>query len=341
MLLLNHISSVSFIQFHYNVGKVLHSICSQKDAKDTILLIASQINHGKEWILKDKDMSIDIAWLNIKAGEKAIDGCDHETAYSYLSTALSFLPEGHWGSHYDLSIRLNFSLARAAISTFHYDEAESIVRMLVEKARCLNDQLPSYQLLIDSKWNSSFCLISSLVVAKSWIVSLVLLSQNNPNGAYETCISVLSQLGEPIPSSIEPEEASSMLADTLTMYKEVHNTEEWMNKRLEDEKIQTIAKTYLAFVLTCFLFKQKHIGMFHICRAVQLSLKHGICQYTPSALVQFTVYCAMKEENPDNIWCVPSNVCEFCLSLFLFISAIHFSLTFLLAAGWRRMLCQC
>ena len=101
--------------------------------------------------MKDKDLSMEIAELNLKAGEKAIDGCDHKTAYSYLDTALSLLPEDHWESHYDLSLRLNFLLARTAISTFKYVEAESIIRKLVEKARCLNDQLPSYQLLISSK----------------------------------------------------------------------------------------------------------------------------------------------------------------------------------------------
>jgi predicted ATPase len=146
-----HISYVSTIQFHYNVGKALHSISNWKDVGDIILLTASQINHGKEWILKDKDLSIDIAELNMKAGEKAIDGCDHKTAYSYLGTALSLLPECHWDSQYDLSLRLNFLMTRAAISTFQYDEAESIIRKLVEKARCLNDQLPSYLLLIDCK----------------------------------------------------------------------------------------------------------------------------------------------------------------------------------------------
>ena len=147
-----HVSPVSAVKFHYDVGKALHSISNRKDVRDIIILLnASQINHGKEWILKDKDLSIDIAELNMKAGEKAIDGCDHKTAYSYLGTALSLLPEGHWDSQYDLSLRLNFLLARAAISTFQYDEAESIIRKLVEKARCLNDQLPSYLLLIDCK----------------------------------------------------------------------------------------------------------------------------------------------------------------------------------------------
>ena len=145
------ISHPSAIQFHYDIGKALRSISYQKDLGDTILLTASQINYGKEWILKDKDRSIEIAELNLKAGEKAIDGCDQKTAYSYLDTAISLLPEDHWESHYDLSLRLNFLLAKAAISTFQYDEAESIIRKLVEKARCVNDQLPSYLLLIGCK----------------------------------------------------------------------------------------------------------------------------------------------------------------------------------------------
>ena len=148
---MSHPSAIH-IQFHYDLGKALYSICNRKGVGDTVsLAIASQINHGKEWILKDKDLSISIAELNMKAGEKAIDGCDHKTAYSFLGIALSLLPEGHWDSQYDLSLRLNFLMARAAISTFQYDEAESIIRKSVGKARCLDDQLPSYLLLIDSK----------------------------------------------------------------------------------------------------------------------------------------------------------------------------------------------
>ena len=132
--------------------------------------------------------------------------------------------------------------------------------------------------------------------------SLVLLSQGNPNGAYETCVSVLGLLGEPIPSSVKPEEAISMLAETLTMYKEVCNEEGWINKRLEDEKIRTIGKMYNTFVTICFLCKQKHIVMFHISRAVQLSLQNGACQHTPLALARFAGSCAQKEEDSESIW---------------------------------------
>eukprot|EP00984_Skeletonema_dohrnii_P000513 scaffold169_cov122-Skeletonema_dohrnii-CCMP3373.AAC.1 len=208
-------------QFHYDLGKVLYSSCDGKDVGDTVFLpIASQINHGKEWILKDNEFSIAIAELNMKAGKKAIDGCDDKTAYSYLGVAVSLLPEDHWESHYDLSLRIYFLMASAANSTCRDDEAELFLQKIFEKARCLDDQLPSYLLLNE-----------------------IVLSQGNPKAAYDTCASVLSQLGETIPTSVTPEAASSMLAETLTMYEEVYN-DEWIKKKLEDEKIRTIAKLY-------------------------------------------------------------------------------------------------
>ncbi len=98
-----------------------------------------------EWLSKDTILSIDVAELNLKAGEKAIDGSDHKTAYSFLAVAISLLPDGHWDSHYDLSLRLNFLMATAANSTYQYDKAELILRNIFEKAS-FDDQLPSYLL---------------------------------------------------------------------------------------------------------------------------------------------------------------------------------------------------
>ena len=145
------VSPFAAMKFHYHLGKVLYSFCDGKDAGDTIFLIASQINHGKEWILRDDELRIGIAELNMKAGKKALDGCDHETAYSYLCAALSLLPKDHWENHYDLSLRLGFLVASAANSTCHYDKAIIMLRKIIEKAHCLDDQLPSYILLSQSK----------------------------------------------------------------------------------------------------------------------------------------------------------------------------------------------
>ena len=150
------------MKFHYHLGKALNSICDGKDVGDTIFLIASLINHGKEWILRDEELSIAFAKLNMKAGKRALDGCDHKTAYSYLEAALSLLPQQHWENHYDLSLRLNFLMAGAAKSCCQYVEAEQMLRRISERCRCFEDKLPSYYLLSQSKCsNQFFCLPSS------------------------------------------------------------------------------------------------------------------------------------------------------------------------------------
>lgn len=129
----------------------MYSICDGRDVGDTIFLIASQINHGKESIQKDKDLSIAVAKLNMKAGKKAIDGCHHKTAYSYFGAATSLLPEDSWESYYDLRLSLNFLMASAANSCCQYEEADLILRQVFEKSRCFEDQLSSYFLLSQSK----------------------------------------------------------------------------------------------------------------------------------------------------------------------------------------------
>ena len=108
----------------------------------------------------------------MKAGKKALDGCDHKTAYSYLMFAVSLLPEDHWDRHYDLSLHLNLLLAGAANSCCQYDEAEQFLHRGLSHARCLEDQLPSYILLSQSKSRMGYFLL---------FPSLLLASTNQPD----------------------------------------------------------------------------------------------------------------------------------------------------------------
>ena len=149
-------------QFHYNLGKVLYSVCDGKNVGDTILVIATQINHGREF-MKDDELCLKIVKLNMSAGKMAIESCRHKTAYAYLEVASSLLPNDHWESHYDISLRLGFMMASTANSSCKYDNAETILRRILKEARCTKDKLPSYFLLSQSK-----CIVSCLFVALTW-----------------------------------------------------------------------------------------------------------------------------------------------------------------------------
>ncbi len=143
---------------------MLHSVCDGKDVGGTILLIATQINHGKESILKDNELCLPVVKLNMAAGKTAIDSCRHKTAYAYLKVASSLLPDDHWESHYEMSLRLGFMMASAANSSCKYVDAENILQRILKDARCTKDKLPSYLLLSQSE---CIILYFSLVLTRS------------------------------------------------------------------------------------------------------------------------------------------------------------------------------
>ena len=131
------------------------------DADDIILLVASQLYHGKECIPND-ELCIPIVQLSIDAGKKAIDGCHHETAYSYLEAALSLLPHDSWKSHYDVTLRFHYLMANAANASCKYDEAESLLQRVLKEGRCTEDKVPSYSLLCQSKCVLVLLLLNSI-----------------------------------------------------------------------------------------------------------------------------------------------------------------------------------
>ena len=120
-----------------------------------ILLIASQIYLGKDCIPEDDELCIPIVKLILDVGKKAIESCHHETAYEYLETASSLLPEDCWENYYDISLRLHFLAANAANASRKYDEAEIILKKIMHEGRCAEDKVPSYYLLSQSKSLSS------------------------------------------------------------------------------------------------------------------------------------------------------------------------------------------
>ena len=138
-------------QFHYNLGTFLHSIIKGKGINISILIIASQLYLGKDCIPKDDELCIPIVNLIMDAGKKSFESCHHETAYTYLEAATSLLPIYCWERYHDISLRLYFLTANAANGCCKYDKAETILKKILSEGCCVEDKLPSYYLLSQSK----------------------------------------------------------------------------------------------------------------------------------------------------------------------------------------------
>lgn len=105
--------------------------------------------------------------------------------------------------------------------------------------------------------------------------------------AYNTCSNVLLQLGETIPDSVAPEIAKTMAEDTLAMYEEVDDIY-WQERNIEDNALRTTLQFYSSIAYSSYLCKPVTMAVFFTCKAVQLSLRKGICDHTTMSLLQFT-----------------------------------------------------
>eukprot|EP00985_Skeletonema_marinoi_P029450 scaffold27900_cov117-Skeletonema_marinoi.AAC.1 len=88
-------------------------------------------------------------------------------------------------------------MASAANSSCKYDEAEIILQRILKEARCTKDKLPSYLLLSQIQPPTD--------TNSSYRPSPVFQAQGKVADAYGTCSSILTQLGETIPDSVDPE----------------------------------------------------------------------------------------------------------------------------------------
>ena len=137
-------------QFHHDIGLLLYSSSKNKVLDGSVMFqIADQVNYDLS--LLEPLMHLDIAKLNFNAGSIALDRSDFTTAYSYLKTALSLLPEDHFRSHHELSLELYYFTARAAYSCGSIEEAKLTLQKMIGAGQCLDDVhiLDAYHYLIN------------------------------------------------------------------------------------------------------------------------------------------------------------------------------------------------
>jgi hypothetical protein len=130
------------------------------------------------------------------------------------------------------------------------------------------------------------------------ILFVVFQSQGKVADAYNTYSSILTQFGETIPDPVTPETSAAMITETLNMFEEVYD-DEWVKTKME-ESLCCIPQFYCEMTLAAYFFKPRTNVNWIVCKAVQLCLRNGMCNYAPLSLLNFTVL-ALKH---DNIPCV-------------------------------------
>ena len=114
----------------------------------------------------------------------------------------------------------------------------------------------------------------------------VFLAQGLANEAYTTCSSILAQLGETVPDAVTEEMVEDIIQETLSMYSVY--SDDWLGRKMEDKNLRNVVKFYSAIATAAYFCKPSSMSTYHVCKMVQISLRNGICEYTPIAIMKLS-----------------------------------------------------
>ncbi len=92
-----------------------------------------------------------------------------------------------------------------------------------------------------------------------------------------------------------------MVEDTLKMYEEVDD-DDWLERNIGDKALRTTLQFYSSIAASSFFCKPVTMTVYFTCKAVQLSLRKGICDHTTLSLLQFTRVINMVTDD-DAVLC--------------------------------------
>jgi len=160
---------------HLAIGQLLLESLTDEEQEKRLFDIVNQWNLGKEMI-SDATQKLQLAELNLNAGNKAKQASAFKPAYEYLQTGIELLEKDHWQLHYELSRDLYTRAAETAYLNGDFAQMEQKIETALENASDLLDKVVPYEIRI-----------------------LAYKAKNRLLDAINTGLDVLGELGEDFP----------------------------------------------------------------------------------------------------------------------------------------------
>jgi predicted ATPase/signal transduction histidine kinase/DNA-binding NarL/FixJ family response regulator/tRNA A-37 threonylcarbamoyl transferase component Bud32 len=139
---------------HLKIGQLLLQNTPADARKDNIFALVNQLNFGIEAstgglpLLNSEPEKIELAQLNLIAGQKAKAAMAYESAVKYLNIGLGLLGENSWQSQYQLTLNLHTDAAEAEYLNTNFEGAETLIDAILEQAINILDRVKAYDLKI-------------------------------------------------------------------------------------------------------------------------------------------------------------------------------------------------
>lgn len=132
---------------HFQIGKYLLQTSSPDQINQNIFAILSHLNFGQNLIISPGE-KVEIAHLNLLAGQKAKAISAYAAAIKYFDIGLELLPASKWQSHYKLTREIYIELLEMESLNNNLPRVEYLAELILTKASNLLDRIKVYQIKI-------------------------------------------------------------------------------------------------------------------------------------------------------------------------------------------------
>jgi serine phosphatase RsbU (regulator of sigma subunit) len=132
---------------HHQIGKRLQQSAATDNSPDRIFVVIDQLNAGRTVLAGDPER-MELAELNLSAGQKAKTAAVFTSALRYFQTGLVLLSENCWDTDYDLALKLHTEAAELSYLCSEHDEMEKLVQVALRNARSPLDKAPVHEVKI-------------------------------------------------------------------------------------------------------------------------------------------------------------------------------------------------
>ena len=250
---------------HYAIGKAMLHDATLEKQKEQVMAIVNQLNYGVD-LIQDRGEKINLAMLNLIAGEKARDSGAFAIAEQYFSTGIRLLPSDCWEKEYTLSFALYENLCTSLSIMGNLARAEDVFNVVLNKAQSLEEKGGLYvlKILIHTQTSNT-----KEALACGW-EGLKLFGISPPREQIDILL-----LWEDI----------KLKFNLLTQ-----GFESFAGKsRVRDPRISAIGNLYYA--MSWPVYEQGDLRLYHFItlKLLNLIFKYGLWSHTPYALTTYGV----------------------------------------------------
>jgi predicted ATPase len=132
---------------HLRIGRLLLAHISPEERSEKLFTLVEHLNQGRD-LITDPQEQVQLAELNLAAGEKAKDATTYAAAREYLATGMEILPENSWPDHYDLTLSLYRERTEVEYLNGDFEKSQRLIYLTLANVHSPLEKAEIYTLIL-------------------------------------------------------------------------------------------------------------------------------------------------------------------------------------------------